>query len=291
MRRWLSLLGGVAAVALTGMALAWAGSAPAPDEIQTEKTVTTEQTRTTRGEAFSPEQVVVKHIEHEETVKEEVGSETEPKEPVDREPPMLEILHPVKGQVFEQSEVVFEGNTEPGAVLTTGDKRVEVSENGSWRIVLHLEPGENLITFKAKDQAGNRRSASVAVVFELPEEPEPEKPRVEEPKKEEPKEEPKKEEPKEEEPKDHEAEWEFVAHQAYGECAENPPYDVFYGKGKPGSLVKILSEHGSGLVEVGEHGGWELKVIFEGAPVGEAFAVKVKDEFGNHQVFEFVHTG
>ena len=135
--------------------------------------------------------------------------------------------------------------------------------------------------FKAVDEAGNVGTDSVNVVYKAPE-----KPKVEKPKEEPPKEEP----PKEEKPKEEPQEWEFSAKQLYGECAENPPYDVFHGTGKPGSLIFVESEYGGGVAEVGEKGGWEIKVVFEAAPVGKVFPVYVTDEFGHKKVFEFVHT-
>lgn len=79
--------------------------------------------------------------------------------------------------------------------------------------------------------------------------------------------------------------------QLCGECGETPPYDVFHGTGKPGSVIYVKSEFGSGSTEVREKGHWEIKVIFESSPVGEAFSVKVKDEFSNLEVFEFIRTG
>jgi hypothetical protein len=130
------------------------------------------------------------------------------------------------------------------------------------------------------------------VASEKPEEQPKEEPK-EQPK-EEPKEQPKeqpKEEPKEEPTEEELPKWEFSAHQMYGECAESPPYDVFHGTGEPGSVIHVVSEYGGGETTVGEDGGWELEVIFESAPVGQAFPVKVKDVHGNKQVFEFIRTG
>lgn len=306
MRRWLSVLAGVATLAITGMALAMAGAGPEVEEVEKgtnpETVVEARADSIPTDKVFSPEPITVDHIENPVKPVKDAAEKSDPQLPSDRTPPSLEILHPGSGQIFEQAEVVFEGTTEPGAAVSVGDQGVDVSDSGVWRIALILDPGENLVVFKAKDSAGNRTSASVVAILELPEEPEPQKPRVEEPKKEHPQEEPKKEKPKAEEPKkeerpkeekpeDTETKWEFVAHQVYGECGETPPYDVFHGKAKPGSLVEVVSEYGSGAAEVGEHGEWEIKVIFETAPVGEVFAVKVKDQLGNHQVFEFVRTG
>ncbi len=298
MRRWLAMLAGVAAIAVTGTALALTGAEEVDDaEIvsrATPEVKTTEKvdTTTTIAEEKESEPTSVDSIETDELAWEAPERLEPPDDPIDDVPPLIVILHPQDGQVFERSEVVFEGTSEPGALVFARELQFEVGEDGSWRIVLHLSPGENEITVTAKDSSGNHATDSVIVIYRQPEEPKAEEP------KEQPKEEPKgqpKEEPKEQakdEPTDHEVtEWEFSAHQLYGECGESPPYDVFHGSGHPGSLILVRSEFGSGSTEVGEHGEWEIRVIFESAPVGVVFPVKVKDEFGNHQVFEFVRTG
>ena len=275
MRRWLALLAGVAAIALTGTALALTGPDVIDDEeTATETTVKTETTTTTIEEPVKAEHFVFDDFEKDE-VAWEAPERSIPIEPRDHIPPEIAILHPEDGQIFEHNEVVFEGSSEPGSTVFVGEKRADVGDDGSWRIVLHLAAGENLVTAKSVDEYGKHATDSVTVIYQAPE-----------PKKEEPK----KEEPKEEEPKEHQVEWEFSAYQVYGECSENPPYDVFYGTGKPGSLIQVVSEDGSGSREINEHGEWEIKVVFESALVGKTFAVKVKDEFGHEQVFEFTRT-
>ena len=83
---------------------------------------------------------------------------------------------------------------------------------------------------------------------------------------------------------------EFTANQKYGSCSENPPYDVFWGTGIPGSVVEVGSPYGSSRIEVGEGGWWEKKVFFETAPVGETFEVVVGDSLGNVKTFMFKRT-
>lgn len=307
MRRWIALAAAVAALALTGTALALTESGRAGGSADVEEAAQEGVTTTTRLAAS--EKPVETAVSDDDPAPEEQHAISM----TDVLPPFVEVLHPADGQVFSSKEVVFEGVTEPGAKVFVRDRLVEGSEDGSWRIVLHLGDGKNLFTFMAKDDAGNHATDTVIVVYR-PEEPEQpkeeprdqpkEEPR-EEPKeqpKEEPREEPKeepreqpKEEPKEEheeEPKEEEhPEWEFTASQLYGECSETPPFDVFHGTGEPLSVIHVVSEFGGGSTEVGEKGGWEIKVIFESAPVGQAFPVKVKDEHGNVKVFEFVRIG
>lgn len=275
---------GTGALALSGTALALVGSTEGGDAETTTETTTATTTETTAAvEETADKQVDFEPIPDWTLPEDELPPrERVETEPADETPPEIAILHPEDGQVFERREVVFEGEAEPGARVFAGDHEAEVSDNGAWRIVLLLEKGENTVTIKAVDASENVGSDTVTVVYRAPE-PKPEQPKEEKPEEEQPKE----EEPKEEQP----AEWEFQAHQLYGECGETPPYDVFHGTGKPGSVIHVESEYGGGTAEIGEKGGWEIKVIFESAPAGEVFAVHVADEFGNHKVFEFVHTG
>lgn len=285
MRRWISLLISTAVIALAGTALALAGSSE--DGKVDADPVAVEEKKVVEPIEFEPipkGMLESDDIPERKKVRDDVEEEPVEKpveEPVDDTPPEIKILYPEDGQVFEKKEVVFEGRTEPGAKVFAGKYEADVNEEGDWRIVLILQKGENNVTIKAKDEAGNIGSDTVKVIYKAPQ------PKPEPPKDEKPKEEPKDDKPKDEEP----AEWEFSAKQLYGECGEETPYDVFWGTGKPGSLIFIESKYGGGVAEIGEHGEWEIKVIFEGAPVGEEFPVYVTDKFGHKKVFEFVHTG
>lgn len=276
MRRWLTLLMGIVTIAVAGTALALAGSSETDvKDPGIEEPVNVDTTYEKVEFEPIPDGMLVEDVipqavkEHEETV--------------DQTPPVVEILHPENGQVFKTREVVFEGITELGTRVFFGDREADVSENGAWRIVLHLDWGEHVVTAVAVDDHENAAEDSVTLVVKEPEKPKPEP-------KEEPKEEPR-EEPKEEHPKEEVGEWEFSAHQLYGECSEEPPYDVFWGTGKPGSAIIVESKFSRKVTEVNDHGEWEVKVVFEGAPIGEPFVVHVADKFGNLAEFEFLRTG
>jgi hypothetical protein len=291
MRKWLALIAVCGALVVSGVAFGLTGADTPPTTTDAEDEV-----------GDDPDVVAVKkaHEEnwdlHEAYRLDEPKTAEEPSEPPadvpepDTTPPEFQILHPVDGQVFESKEVVFEGTTEPGSRVFAGEYEADVNDSGGWRIVLFLSPGTNIATLRAEDEAGNVSEDSVTIVFERVEEPkDQDEPRHEDGPKEE--EEPKHEDgPKEEEEPKEEQVWEFSAKQVYGECSESPPYDVFHGTGKPGSVIRILSEYGSGEAVVNEEGGWESKVYFEGAPVGKGILVKVVDEFDHMKTFEFTHT-
>lgn len=180
----------------------------------------------------------------------------------DVEPPLLEITYPTEGAELETKTVRFEGNTEPGAQVFSGPYEAEVDSSGRWHIVLILNEGSNVARFSAQDAAGNESTASVTVHYvggETTTTTEKELAK-------------------------------FKAYATFGSCSETPPYDIYYGKGEPGSLVQITSEYGSGSVEVDGEGNWEKKVIFESAPVNKTFVVTVSDEYGRSAEFEMIHT-
>jgi hypothetical protein len=66
------------------------------------------------------------------------------------------------------------------------------------------------------------------------------------------------------------------------------PYDVFSGKAKPGTIVKVLSPYGGGTTEVNDDGAWSVRVEFPEAPFNEQFTVTVKDHTGLKKTFSFV---
>jgi hypothetical protein len=72
----------------------------------------------------------------------------------------------------------------------------------------------------------------------------------------------------------------WSAHQAYGVCEEDPPFDVFYGTAQPGSTITVTSDFGGGTTTAGEGGEWELRVYFPEAPIGQKIKVWVSS--GEH---------
>lgn len=179
--------------------------------------------------------------------------------PVDLEPPLIEITYPEPGFVSEEKSITFRGITEPGAVVTAGSYRADVAADGSWSITLFLSEGTTTARFLATDQAGNTAQASVDVRYEKPVVTTTTKPPAL-----------------------------FTANKTYGSCSIDPPYDVYYGTGQPGTTITVVSEFGSGSTVVNAEGGWEVQVFFPSAPPGEGFLVKVLDAFGNKKTFEFV---
>ena len=199
----------------------------------------------------------------EEPVKEESDHEEEVKDEPKAEPPELVILYPENDAKVDDEKMVFEGETTPGARVFAGKWEADVNDDGGWRIVLFLEPGKQTAKFHAESEGGVAEAA-VTITRIVPEEP-----------KEEPKEEPV---------------YELVAHQVYGVCEAELPYDVFWGETKPGAHVLVWSEYGSAETYANDDGQFEVRVNFPEAPYGVGFQVKVKS-IDQKRWFEFTSYG
>lgn len=192
----------------------------------------------------------------------------------DIEPPTLVIVSPKDGAHFDAGRVVVEGYTEVGARVASVDgARIDVDHEGRWNHAVSLAIGENRVGFIATDAAGNQAQIGIVIVRDAPPTTTTTKAR-----------------PKETTTTTKDRAWEFTAHSMYGTCAEDPPYDVYYGTGKPGTEITVSSEFGGGGTIVRENGSWELTVFFPSAPFDKQFIVKVSDHTGAKKHFEFTRT-
>ncbi|MEE8497148.1 MAG: hypothetical protein V3S62_01285 [Acidimicrobiia bacterium] len=66
-----------------------------------------------------------------------------------------------------------------------------------------------------------------------------------------------------------------TANNTYGSCAEDPPYDIYYGTAPEGTSISISSPYGSGATTADGAGNWSKQVFFEAAPLNEPFTVTV----------------
>lgn len=227
---------------------------PDPPVVQT--------TPTTRGDAPAPVPPA--------------GDEQSTTTVADTTPPPLEITFPEDGYETEDPKIEFVGTTEPGARVFAGDYEATVEADGTWSIVLILSPGENSARFVAEDPAGNRSEAWVTATLVVEE---PEKPEATPP--------PTKPEKEPTTTTTVAPEYTFTAKAVYLECAETPPFDVYYGTGKPGAEVFIASPYGSGSTVVNKSGDWEVKVFFPEAPFGKTIEVVVEASTGHRKVLPF----
>jgi len=283
MRKLTILVASFAAVLLAGVAFAQVGVLSPSDQAQDDTSVVYDRSGDLselepregkdlpgQEEAPSPEPEMEDEAENPGPgdAQEAAGGELAKEESTDDEGVWLEILYPENGQVVHEKTIAFEGRVSPDTKVYRGKYEADINQedaSSTWRIVLVLSSGENLVPFEAVSADGESTTASVRVIYEPFE--------AEEPK---------------EEPKDEAGKYDWTAYQKYGECAEDPPYDVFYGTGAPGTDVWIESAHGSGMTTVGDYGKWDLKVVFAETPCGEEFKVVIETSEGDRSEFWFV---
>lgn len=149
----------------------------------------------------------------------------------------------------------FWGTAQPGTKVTArseyGGATVEVGPKGGWEMKVHFEaPAGTTFPVTISDAGGHSK------VFEFTN---PERSEVA-----------------------------FTANQKYGSCAEEVPYDVFWGTAQPGTKVWVGSPYGGGTATVSKDGYWEIRVEFPEAPSGKTFEVVIEGE-GGRKVFTFTN--
>jgi hypothetical protein len=77
--------------------------------------------------------------------------------------PLLAVEMPLKGSRTANSTILVEGFTEPGARLTVNGQQVPVGYTGSFSAEVRLSTGNNSITVRAEDAAGNSNEVVVGV--------------------------------------------------------------------------------------------------------------------------------
>jgi hypothetical protein len=226
---------------------------------------------------------------HSDEAKEEAPEKDEAEEARDEEAkdeaeeshdPAFTITSPADGSHVSSKVVAFGGTYDDGTTVHRG-KYVASQHEGEWGIELVLSPGLNRVAFKGITSAGEYVVATVNVYYDAPEKDVA----TEESKGES---HDKKEETKDESEHENVA---FKAHQKYGSCGEEVPYDIFYGSAKPGTKVSAISEYGSNSTTANDDGQWEMEVIFPEAPSGKTFNVKIKASTGESKTFSFTNTG
>jgi len=174
--------------------------------------------------------------------------------------PAFALTHPEDGARLKSKVVAFGGTAGEGVTVHRG-KYEAIAQGGEWSMELVLSPGKNRVSFEAVDPDGNATTASVTVYYDAPAN----------------------------EDKDDAAP--FVAHQTYGSCSEEIPYDIFYGTAEPGAKITASSAYGGNSTTANENGKWEMKVTFPDAPSGKTFNVRIKASTGQSKTFSFTNTG
>ena len=178
--------------------------------------------------------------------------------------PSFTVTRPADGSHVTSKVTAFGGSVADGTSIHRGKYEAKIHE-GEWSMELVLSPGKNHVSFEAISDDGQATTASVTVYFDTPKE--------------------------EEKDRTDDSKTSFTAHQKYGSCGEEVPYDVFYGNAKPGTKITASSEYGSNSTTANDDGSWEMKVTFPDSPRGKTFNVKIKSSTGQSKTFTFTNTG
>jgi uncharacterized protein YfaP (DUF2135 family) len=89
---------------------------------------------------------------------------------LDTVPPDLNVTEPEDGHKTKDKQITLSGTTEPGATLTINGTLV-TDTDGTFSVPINLELGENTLTIKATDRAGNSNEVTLKVTREKKESP------------------------------------------------------------------------------------------------------------------------
>jgi ABC-type glycerol-3-phosphate transport system substrate-binding protein len=83
----------------------------------------------------------------------------------------LTITDPANGDVVGSEWYTFRGETTPGAAVSAGRYPADVAADGTWAILLRLDPGPNIATFVATDASNASITRQVTVTFDPGDDP------------------------------------------------------------------------------------------------------------------------
>jgi hypothetical protein len=84
--------------------------------------------------------------------------------------PTIELESPQDGQQFElrkNQTITVKGTTEANAKVYLNDRLIFARSDGSFSTTHQLQEGDNQLTFRAVDEAGNEREQAITVSFRL----------------------------------------------------------------------------------------------------------------------------
>ncbi|SEO03517.1 FecR protein [Salinihabitans flavidus] len=84
---------------------------------------------------------------------------------IDDTPPFLMLMSPADGTISETGSIEVMGATEQDAVLRFNGQDVSLNSDGSFALEAALTRGENTLSFRAVDPAGNDSAAALAVIY------------------------------------------------------------------------------------------------------------------------------
>ncbi len=86
----------------------------------------------------------------------------------DKTPPQLDVTKPQEGETFygaKGRQLVITGKTEANTQVNVNGRHVVVEQSGNFTFMMTLTEGENTLTIKAQDMAGNEVEKVVKVTY------------------------------------------------------------------------------------------------------------------------------
>lgn len=87
---------------------------------------------------------------------------------VDRVAPPIALVRPKNGETVDGPNVVVEGKTDAGAVVTVNDRPLQPNPDGAFSDTFAVKAGPLQITIASKDQAGNETITRLAITVKEP---------------------------------------------------------------------------------------------------------------------------
>lgn len=84
----------------------------------------------------------------------------------DSEKPVLTVSEPEDGKIFKDKKIKVSGKTEPGSTLYVNSQRTITNEDGSFSAETSLTEGENTLSVKTHDKAGNLSEIQRKVTYQ-----------------------------------------------------------------------------------------------------------------------------
>lgn len=79
--------------------------------------------------------------------------------------PVITITSPSNGASFDHSRIEIEGIAKNVNVISVNDRPIFIDEQGHFKEIELLSPGDNIITLKAKDKFGRSTQRTLEIVY------------------------------------------------------------------------------------------------------------------------------
>ena len=79
-------------------------------------------------------------------------------------PPSISISTPTDGQTVESSSVLLSGRVDTGSKLDVNGQSIYVDDNGNFKQMISVSPGQKVLTFKAQSNFGKSNEKEITII-------------------------------------------------------------------------------------------------------------------------------